>query len=185
MTEPIELINLDKVKKPRKKRTPKIIIEEPVEEEILEEPTEVNDDELQYYRDQLITISDRSPEILTQSINTDYSVIDSMSLDEIKARIRLANRATCSKLDSSVTQNLIMMTNQVTGRLLGCVDELEESTREDKLLHDTAKNYLGLNVLDHIPTEIKLFGLYGSHVANSWVVAKKRTNVSVTEINEN
>ena len=182
--ENTELIILDKIKKPRKQRKPKIIIEEP-EEEIIEEPTEVNEDELLYYREQLINLSDRSPEILTQTINTDYSLIDNMDLDEIKARIRLANRATCSKLDSSVTQNLIMMTNQVCGRLLGCVEELESSTREDKLLHDTAKNYLGLNVLDHIPTEIKLFGLYGSHVANSWVVAKKRTNVSVTEINEN
>ena len=176
----LEKLQIPKVKKTRKSKKKVEFAEEPIEP--AEISTEEELQELEYYRDQLANLSVHNPEVLTRPINYEnQQIINEMTIDELKQRCLLGQRASCSKLDDSVTQNIITITNQLTGSLLGCIEELEQSTQQDKLLHATTKEYLSLNILDAISTEIKVLGLYASHVASSFYKSRKNKIVEIVE----
>lgn len=174
MSELIDLDNLPIPKKPRKPRAKKVkVVEEVVEE--------VDIEELEYHKELLLQLSLNRPEILTKPVIVhDTSLIETMSLDEIKARINQANRMSAAQLDDSTTRNIISISNQAIGTLLGCAEELQTSTATDQLLQSSAKEYLSINVLDYIPTELKLMGIYSLHVSSAYVNARRNPTVATT-----
>jgi len=165
------LIDLNSVDSPKKKRgRPKKT--KPVAESIIEdEPPKLTEKEK--LKEELLRLSDYNDDIVTKPINDKLgALIDEMDLAELRARIRQGRKITSKKMDTQVAGQVIMIANQVAGNLLGCVEELNESTQKDELLKDTTKDYLALNVLDYIPTELKMMGLYGSHVGASYYKAQ-------------
>jgi hypothetical protein len=117
------------------------------------------------------------------SINIDEPVntlvlekINNMSIEEIKARIFHAKRALNSKLDCKISDGALGIVNQVVGRLLGCVDELESAVMSDDLLRQSTKDLLSMNILTKIPSQIKVAGLYSVNVGYALNQAKNKIN---------
>jgi hypothetical protein len=136
-------------------------------------------------KQELLRLSDYHPEIVTKPVNDKLaSLVEDMSIEELRERVRYGKRNQSSKMDNSVASQAIVMANQLTGRLLGCLEELNETSTKDKLLAECVKDYMCLNVLDYIPNELKIGGLYGSHVAQAYYTASAKVTPKVTEITE-
>ena len=134
---------------------------------------------------ELLRLSDYHPEIVSKPINDKIAkLVEEMSLDELRERVRYGHRNQSSKMDDSVSSQAIHMANQVAGRMLGCLEELNESSMKDKLLNECLKDYLCLNILDYIPNEIKIAGLYGSHVSSAYYTAGLKKTPKVREVSE-
>tara|TARA_R110002126_G_scaffold58286_4_gene153907 strand:+ start:240 stop:944 length:705 start_codon:yes stop_codon:yes gene_type:complete len=135
---------------------------------------------------ELLRLSDYHPEIVTKPVNDKIAkLVEEMSIEELRERVRFGKRNQSSKMDDSVANQTILMANQVAGRMLGCLEELNESSMKDKLLNECLKDYLCLNILDYIPTELKITGLYGSHVSSAYYKASlKKTPRIVEEVPE-
>lgn len=173
MEQEVKLIDINKVvKTPRKKREPK---KKNVPDNVPETTIEEQVSEKDKLKIELLRLSDYDQDIITKPINNNLTkLVEEMSIDELKARVRQGKRITSGKLDDSVAKEIIGLANNATGILLGCYNELEESTKKDNLLLSTTKDYMAFNVLDHIPIEIKLAGLYGSHVTSAYYKASSK-----------
>ena len=164
----IDINNLDSSKKARgRPKKTKPTVQTATESEV---PVLTEKEKLQQ---ELLRLADYNEDLVTKPINDKLGeLIDEMSIAELRARIRQGRKITSKKMDTQVASQVIFLANQVAGNLLDCVDELNESTQKDELLRDTTKDYLAINVLDYVPTELKMMGLYGSHVGSSYYKAK-------------
>lgn len=181
--EEIKMIDIDSVVKPKPKRgRPK---KKPAES-APEEPDSVKGPtEKERLKAELLRLSDYTPEVVTKPVNDKIAkLVEEMDLDELRERVRIGKRNQSSKMDNSVAVQTISLANQAVGRLLGCLEELNETSLKDKLLHESVKDYLCLNVLDFIPPEVKIGGLYGSHVVNAYANKPVPPTPKVTEIPE-
>jgi hypothetical protein len=131
--------------------------------------------EMKQLREQLLQYADHNEDVVTKTVNDKLArLVNNMSIDELRARVRQGKKINSSRLDSVVGENLIWLANQSVGNLLDCVEELNESTEHDKLLQETVTSYFSLNVLDYVPMEIKMSGLYAAHVLKATYEAQKR-----------
>lgn len=136
-------------------------------------------------KEELIRLSDYNPEIVTKPVNDKISkLVEEMSIEELRERVRYGKRNQSSKMDSTVASQAIILANQLTGRMLGCLEELNDSSVKDRLLNECVKDYMCLNILDYIPNELKIGGLYGSHVAKAYYEASAKKTPKVTELTE-
>lgn len=110
---------------------------------------------------------------------TSFEKINNMTPDELRARIFNAKRSLNNRLDHKISDGTLSFCNQIVGRLLGCVEELEEEIRNDEMLRDSTKELLSFNLLSKIPVNIKVAGLYSIDVASA--LNKKR----VRNLNDN
>ena len=124
---------------------------------------------------ELLRLSDHNADLVLKPVNDRVaSIIEGMSIEELRMRVRLGHRNQSSKMDSTVAAQVINLTNQMSGRLLGCLEELTESSSKDKLLNECVKEYLCINILDYIPINLKIGGLYGSHVASAYYISQQK-----------
>lgn len=135
-------------------------------------------DELSELREKLALIATRNPEIVTKPLSVNTKAIDAMNIQELRLRVSMGRQAAANQIDGSVSQQLISLTNQLAGGLLGCAEELHESTSNDKLLQGTTREYLSMNILDSIPAELKIAGLYSSHVGASYMRSRAKCTLS-------
>lgn len=125
--------------------------------------------EIKRLREQLLTYADHNSAIVERPVNDKIAkLVNEMSIDELRARCRQGKKINAGRMDSVVGQQIIQFTNLAVGQLLDCLDELEESTRKDRLLHECTTEYLSLHLLDYIPEEIKIAGIYSSHVLSAY-----------------
>ena len=181
----IDLDNLEPIKKSRgrpKKTKPveKAATEKgwfgfnkSTDEKVQDEATKIT--EKDKLKEELLRLSDYNDEIITKPVNDKLGkLIDEMDITELRARIRQGRKITSKKMDTTVASQVIFLANQMAGSLLDCTEELNKSTEKDILLQETTKDYLAVNVLDYIPTELKMMGLYGSHVGASYYKASAK-----------
>lgn len=142
------------------------------------------DNELARLKKELENIILNNPSIsLDEPVNTlMLEKINHMSIEEIKARIFHAKRALNSKLDYKISDGALGIVNQVVGRLLGCVDELEQAVMNDELLRQSTKDLLSINLLAKIPSQIKVAGLYSVNVGYALNQAKNK-NIKLENTN--
>ena len=140
-----------------------------------------NERELQKLRRELESIIMNNPSIDIESpVNTTLlQKIQSMSIEELKARIFNAKRALNSKLDLKISDGALSLVNQVIGRMLGCVKELEDAVMNDYLLRESTKDLLSFNLLAKIPSQIKVAGLYSIDLGLALNTAKKNKSVQI------
>jgi len=105
---------------------------------------------------------------------TDIEVINQMSIEELQMRIIDAKLTFSKKLDMKVSDTALTLTNQVVGGLLGCIDELEQEVQKDEILREATKDLLSFKILNHIPMELKVSGLYSLNVATAVKKSKLR-----------
>lgn len=126
-------------------------------------------------KSELLRLSDYNPDVVLKPVNDKLAnIVENMSLEELRARVRIGHRNQSSKMDGTVAAQAINLANQLSGRLLGCLDELTESSSKDKLLNECVKDYLCMNILDYIPNNLKIGGLYSSHVASAYYAAQQK-----------
>lgn len=131
-------------------------------------------------KSELLRLSDYNPDVVLKPVNDKLaSVVESMSIEELRARVRLGHRNQSSKMDGTVAAQAINLANQLSGRLLGCLEELTESSSKDKLLNECVKDYLCMNILDYIPNNLKIGGLYSSHVASAYYAAQQKKKEAI------
>lgn len=90
--------------------------------------------------------------------------IKHMTAEELKARIFQAKRELNGKLDMKISDSALNVVNLVIGRMLGCVDELQEEVMKDIVLRESAKDLLSMSVLSKVPPQLKVSGLYAVNV---------------------
>lgn len=100
--------------------------------------------------------------------------IKSMSIEELKARIFQAKRELNGKLDLKISDSTLNIVNMVVGKMLNCVDELNEEVMKDNLLRESTKDLLSFAVLSRIPPPIKVSGLYAVNVGVAMQKAKQK-----------
>jgi hypothetical protein len=154
-----------------------------VTEFAIEEMPNIN--ELHRLRKEFENIILNNPSIdLDKKVNTSIlEKITQMSVEELKARIFNAKRELNSHLDMKISDGALSIMNQVVGRLLNCVDELDEEVMKDQLLRQSTKDMLSMNVLSMIPSNIKVAGLYSVNVATA--LTKSRGKISHQTIENN
>jgi transcription elongation factor Elf1 len=119
---------------------------------------------------------------LTKSINkAPLELINHMSNEELQARIFDAKRTLNSKLDNNISSSGLCLVNQVVGKLLGCVEELDQFVSNDKVLQESAKDLLSFNLLSHIPPSVKVSGLYAMNVGLALKEKNKKAKVNISE----
>lgn len=134
--------------------------------------------EMKELREKLMQYSDRNPDIVMKPVNDKISrLVNDMSIDELRARCRQGKKICSGRMDSVVGQQLIYISNQACGALLDCVEELQESTENDQLLHEVTTEYFSLHLLDHIPDELKITGIYASHLCKAYYEAQSKNPV--------
>ena len=140
------------------------------------------DAEFKRLRKELESIILNNPNIdLDTKVNTSVlQKINNMSIDELKARIFNAKRELNSHLDSKISDGALNIVNQIVGRMLNCVDELETEVMKDNLLRQSAKELLSMNILSMIPSQIKVAGLYSVDVATA--ISKKKSKQMVDNV---
>lgn len=187
----IETIDINTIVEPKKKRgrpkKPSKKATEPVSTVDSGDTVQIGVTEKEKLKAELLRLSDYHPEIVTKPVNDKISkLIEDMDIEELRERVRYGHRNQSSKMDNTVAQQTIHLANQLTGRMLGCLDELNETSLQDKLLNECVKDYMCMNILDYIPNELKIGGLYGSHVAKAYYDAslKKPKTPIVTELPE-
>lgn len=131
--------------------------------------------EMKRLREQLLNYADHNPDIVEKPINNKIlKIVNEMDIDELRARCRQGKKINSARMDSVVGRQVIQIANLAVGQLLDCLEELQESTKDDKLLNETVTAYLSLHVLDFIPEEIKIAGIYGSHTLTAYQESSKR-----------
>lgn len=126
-------------------------------------------------KSELLRLSDYNPDVVLKPVNDKLAnIVENMSIEELRARVRVGHRNQSSKMDGTVAAQAINLANQLSGRLLGCLEELTESSSKDKLLNECVKDYLCMNILDYIPNNLKIGGLYSSHVASAYYAAQQK-----------
>lgn len=132
--------------------------------------------------EKLLNMADHNPAVVLKPVNNKIaSTVREMDLDELRARVRMGRKIHSAKLDNHVGGQVIFLANETVGRFMDCVEELHRSTENDQLLQETTTEFLSLKVLDWIPMELKLAGLYSSHVIKAYyeaVKAQKSTTMS-------
>lgn len=178
----IEVIDLNSIEPPKKRRgrpagaknKKKTVAETEAEGINLFQEEEDLEAEKRRLKEKLLQYSDYNPELVTKPINDKISkLVNEMDIDELRARCRQGKKLCSSRVDTVVGQQIITLANQSVGSLLDCVDELHYSTRKDQLLQETTTRYFSLHLLDYIPDEIKMAGLYGSHVLGAYYQAEQ------------
>lgn len=136
---------------------------------------ESEEQEMRRLREQLLNYADHNPDIVERPVNNKLAkLVNEMSLDELRARCRQGKKINSSRMDSVVGKQVIQLCNLAVGQLLDCLEELQESTSKDKLLNETMTSYLSLHLLDYIPEEIKIAGIYSSHTLTAYQESLKR-----------
>lgn len=107
--------------------------------------------------------------------------IKSMSVEELKARIFQAKRELNGKLDLKISDSTLSLVNMVVGKMLNCVDELNEEVMKDNLLRESTKDLLSFAVLSKIPPPIKVSGLYAVNVGVAMQKAKQKNFIITKE----
>lgn len=152
-----------KKKRGRPKKTATKTVADPVQ------AVEDEEAEMRRLREQLLNYADHNPAIVEKPINDKIAkLVNEMSLDELRARCRQGKKINAGRMDSVVGQQVIQLANISVGQILDCLDELDESTRRDQLLQECTTEYLSLHLLDYIPEEIKIAGIYSSHVLSAY-----------------
>jgi hypothetical protein len=143
---------------------------------------DVGDKELQRLRRELeqIVLSNPTIDIERPYSNTTLEKIQTMSATELRARIFQAKRELTSQIDCKISDGALSFTNQIVGRMLGCVDELNELVMADKVLRESTKDLMSMQLLSKIPPNLKVSGLYAVNVgvALQKAKAKKITQIS-------
>lgn len=116
---------------------------------------------------------------------TPLESIQKMSIEELKARIFQAKRELNGKLDSKISDSALTMVNMVVGRMLNCVDELQEEVMNDPLLRESTKDLLSFSVLSKIPPQLKVSGLYAVNVGVAMQKKKQKNSVCSIENKQN
>jgi transcription elongation factor Elf1 len=116
---------------------------------------------------------------------TPLESIQKMSIEELKARIFQAKRELNGKLDSKISDSALTMVNMVVGKMLNCVDELQEEVMNDPLLRESTKDLLSFSVLSKIPPQLKVSGLYAVNVGVAMQKKKQKNSVSSIENKQN
>jgi hypothetical protein len=168
----INPINLDELKTtvepPKKKRgRPRKV--KATESTDVVASVESEEAEIKRLREQLMNYADHNPDIVEKPINNRIGkLVNSMDLDELRARCRQGKKINASRMDSVVGRQVITLANVAVGQILDCLDELNESTKNDPLLQECATEYLSLHLLDFVPEELKIAGIYSSHVLTAY-----------------
>ena len=178
-SEAIKIINVgESIKKTRKPRRTKAQMLEGQSEEPLPnipEEEDSNEAEREKLQRELLSLAEINPDVVSKPVSTELSSkINEMSIEELKARISQGRRVVSKKLDNSVADQFLTLTNSVAGNLLGCYEELQESTQQDELLKESTRDFLSFNLLNLIPLEVKLGGLYSSHIVSAKYKAGKK-----------
>lgn len=135
--------------------------------------------EMKELKEKLLQFADHNPAVVEKPINDRIAkLVDNMSIDELRARCRQGKKICSGRMDSVVGEQLIYLANQTCGTLLECVDELQASTEKDKLLHETTTEYFSLHLLDFVPEEVKIMGIYSSHVLKAYYQAQMKAPVA-------
>lgn len=153
-----------------------------------EDPEEAEKRERKELEEKLLNFADANPDVVLKPINNKInSTVKEMDIEELRARVRMGRKISTSKLDNCVGGQVIFLANETVGRMLNCVKELHESTENDRLLQECTTEYLSMHLLDYIPIELKISGIYASHVIKSYyeaVKAQKDPNMSSDKKNE-
>jgi protein required for attachment to host cells len=140
-----------------------------------EQPYDEDDDkELMKLRKELeqIVLSNPTLDIDKPYSNTTLEKINSMNASELRARIFQAKRELTCHLDCKISDGALSFANQIIGRMLGCVDELNEQVMNDVVLRESTKDLLSMQVLSKIPPNLKVSGLYAVNVGVALQKAK-------------
>jgi hypothetical protein len=130
-------------------------------------------------REKLLQYSDHNPDIVMKPVNDKITkLVKDMDIDELRARCRQGKKICSSRMDNAVGSQIITLANESIGRFLDCVDELHYSTKKDQLLTETTTQYFSLHILDYIPDEIKIAGLYGSHIIQSYYESQQKKDLN-------
>lgn len=105
---------------------------------------------------------------------TPLEAIKNMNIEELKARIFQAKRELNGKLDLKISDSTLTLVNMVVGKMLNCVDELNEEVMKDNLLRESTKDLLSFAVLSKIPPPIKVSGLYAVNVGVALQKSKQK-----------
>jgi hypothetical protein len=145
--------------------------------------TSVPNHELQSLRNELLQILMSNPNIdLKSPIElTPFQAINTMSAEELKARIFQAKRELSSKTDLKISDSALGLVNLFVGNMLGCLDELQEEVNKDVLLRETVKDTLSVNLLSKIPPQLKVTGLYAMNVGTAMSKARSKKIIDVEQ----
>jgi uncharacterized C2H2 Zn-finger protein len=138
-------------------------------------------EKLQKELEQLI-LSNPNIDISKPCQDTTLDKIYEMSEDELKSRIFDAKRNLTSGLDMKISDGVLSFTNTIVGNMLGCLDELEESVNQDKMLRQATKDLLSFSVLSYVPPNVKVAGLYAINVGTAVNKARSKTKTMIEEI---
>lgn len=143
----------------------------------------VTNHELQSLRNELLQILMSNPNIdLKSPIElTPFQSINSMSAEELKARIFQAKRELSSKTDLKISDSALGLVNLFVGNMLGCLDELQDEVNKDVLLRETVKDTLSINLLSKIPPQLKVTGLYAMNVGTAMSKARSKKIIDVEQ----
>lgn len=126
-------------------------------------------------KQKLLQYSDHNPTIVEKPINDKIAkLVNEMDIDELRARCRQGKKICSSRIDNVVGRQIIGIANQAVGSFLDCVDELQYSTSKDQLLNETTTQYFSLHLLDFVPDELKIGGIYASHVISAYNEAQSK-----------
>lgn len=177
----IEPINVEELKQQNtasKRKTRNTKSKKKKEEQVtdvMEVFVDTEEQEAERLRERLLMYANRDSSVVTEPINDNVErLVAEMDLHELKARCRKAQNMTGNKIDNVVGQQVIGVCNLAVGELLGCLEELEESTSRDELLKKSVTDYLSNNILMFVPEELKISGIYASHVLSSYGKASKK-----------
>lgn len=132
-----------------------------------------------------LLLSNPSIDISKPCGNTTLEKIYTMSEDELKARIFDAKRGLTSGLDMKIADSTLGFANMIVGNMLGCVEELEESVRNDITLRNATKDMMSMSVLSYVPSNVKVAGLYALNVGSALQkskIKKQRCQVEIENI---
>lgn len=146
-----------------------------------------NNDKLEKLQKELenLLLSNPSLDISKPCGNTTLEKIYLMSEDELKARIFEAKRGLTSGLDMKIADSTLGFANMIVGNMLGCLEELEESVKNDNTLRNATKDMMSMSVLSYIPGNVKVAGLYALNVGSALQKAKikkQRCHVEIENI---
>jgi hypothetical protein len=138
--------------------------------------------EIQNLRNELLQILMSNPNIdLKSPVElSPFQAINTMSAEELKARIFQAKRELSSKTDLKISDSALGLVNLFVGNMLGCLDELQEEVNKDVLLRETVKDTLSINLLSRIPPQLKVTGLYAMNVGTAMSKARSK-KISIDE----
>lgn len=152
--------------------------DEEYEYDEVEVPYEEVDDQEQrkeILRHQLRRIAMTNPTALDVKLpdKSTLNKINRMELDELEQTLICAQQKLSSSLDRTISITAIHMANQGVGRLLNCVEELNQTTDQDEALIDAVNDYMSSKLI-YIPPELKIAVLYSGNVASAFHQASSK-----------